>query len=234
MVIGPGHGDLELVLRVRAREPRLGLVHAALEPQRADHLRHHRVVAVVADAHLHLVLEVDALDVLEEAVHEVLARLLAVGDDVDAGVLLLLQPEQRRVALGLRELRAAGASRRPELVGLGEPGGLGQAAGDGGLEHGSSSRLCLPADVQRTLVEERAHPRRRNAPAGNLRLDHWFIVPCPVARRLRHAAASVKTRRNRLEPDRAFHRLHPLLDRDLGAAQDQRAIAVPTLALRPR
>ena len=36
--------------------------------------------------------------------HEVLARLLAVGDDVEAGVLLLLQPQQRGVALGALEL----------------------------------------------------------------------------------------------------------------------------------
>ena len=35
-------------------------------------------------------LEVDALDLLQKAVHEVLARLLAVGDDVDPRVLLLL------------------------------------------------------------------------------------------------------------------------------------------------
>ena len=88
----PRHGDLDLLLRVRAQDAGFGLVHAPLELQRAGHHRHHRVVAVVADAHLHLALEVDALDVLEEAVDEVLARLLAVGDDVQAGVFLLLQP----------------------------------------------------------------------------------------------------------------------------------------------
>ena len=114
---------------------RLGLVHAALQAQRADHLRHHRLVAVVADAHLHLVLEVDALDVLEEAVHEVLARLLAVADDVEAGVFLLLEPQQRGVALGSRELGAGELPLRPELVGFGEPARLGQAARDRRFEH---------------------------------------------------------------------------------------------------
>jgi hypothetical protein len=39
-------------------------------------------------------------------VHEVLPRLLAVRDDVDAGVLLLLQPEERCIALGGGEIRA--------------------------------------------------------------------------------------------------------------------------------
>ena len=80
-------------------------------------------------------LEVDSLDLGEEAVHEVLTRLLAVADDVDAGVFLHLQPEQGRVGLGAIELGAARLPFGPELLGLGEPGGLGQAAGDGGLEH---------------------------------------------------------------------------------------------------
>src|SRR6185295_19955377 len=81
------------------------------------------------------VLEIDALDLLEEAVHEVLPRLLAIADDVDAGGLLLLQPEQGGVALRLGELFPIRAPRGPELVGFGEPGRLGQAAGDSGLEH---------------------------------------------------------------------------------------------------
>ena len=101
---------MNLILRVRvgAQQARLGGVHAALQPQRRHHLRHHRVVAVVADAHLDLVLEVDALDLLEEAVHEVLARLLAVADHVEAGVFLGLDPQQRGVGLGLREFGALG------------------------------------------------------------------------------------------------------------------------------
>ncbi len=99
-----------------------------------DH-RDHRVVAVVADAHLHLVLEIDAVDGFEEAVDEVLARLLAVGDDIDAGVLLLLQPQQGGVALRALQIDARRAPGRPELVGFGEPAGLRQAAGNGGFEH---------------------------------------------------------------------------------------------------
>ena len=49
-------------------------------------------------------------DRLEEAVHEMLPRLLAVADDVDAGVFLRLEPEQRRVALGLGQRVARRAS----------------------------------------------------------------------------------------------------------------------------
>ena len=84
MVIGPGIVIFSFFFVCARAQPRLGRVHAALQAQRPDDLRHHRLVAVVADAHLDLVLEVDAVDRFEEAVDEVLARLLAVGDDVDA------------------------------------------------------------------------------------------------------------------------------------------------------
>ena len=79
--------------RVGAGEPRLAGVHARAQPQRRDHGRTHRLVAVVADAHLDAPVEIDALDRFEEAVDEMLARLLAVADDVDAGVLLQLERE---------------------------------------------------------------------------------------------------------------------------------------------
>ncbi len=140
IVIGPGRVNFSFLFVCAPRELRLEGVHAALEPQRPHHLRHHRFVAVGADAHLDLVGEVDALDALQEAVHEVLARLLAVADDVDAGVLLLLDGEEGGVALGLLQVGALEPPRRPQLVGLGQPGRLRQAAGDGGLEHGAPPR----------------------------------------------------------------------------------------------
>ena len=120
---------------MRARQPRLGLMHAAAQAERAGHRRHHRLVAVVADAHLDAPVEVDAVDVLQEPVHEMLARLLAIGDDVDAGILLLLDGQQRRIALGRGKVLAGQLPWRPQHVRFGEPGGLGQAAGDRGLEH---------------------------------------------------------------------------------------------------
>jgi hypothetical protein len=78
--------------------------------------------------------EVDALDLLQEAVHEMLARLLAVGDDVQAGVLLRLDPQQRGIGLGLRSASPS-ASIAATACGFGQPAGLGQAAGDGSFEH---------------------------------------------------------------------------------------------------
>src|SRR5689334_22432460 len=70
-----------------------------------------------------------------------LARLLAVGDDVDAAVLLELEREQRRIELAGREIGAGKPPLRPELIRLGEPGGFGQRARDGGRKHLSGSRL---------------------------------------------------------------------------------------------
>jgi hypothetical protein len=69
--------------------------------------------------------EVDPLDLLEEAVHEVLARLLAVRDDVQPGVLLRLDPQQRGVGLGLRSASPS-ASTAARACGFGQPAGLGR------------------------------------------------------------------------------------------------------------
>ena len=96
-----------------AREPGLACVHAPLEAKLAGDRRHHRLVAVGADPDLDLAGEVDPVDELEKAVDEVLARLLAVGHDVDAAILLQLEGEQGGVALGLVEFGACDAPRRP-------------------------------------------------------------------------------------------------------------------------
>ena len=63
-------------------------------------------------------------DPLEEAVHEMLARLLAIGDDIEPGILLLSDDEERRIALRGRELIAVEPPGRPEPIGFGKPGRL--------------------------------------------------------------------------------------------------------------
>jgi hypothetical protein len=107
-------------------------------PDRGGDRRHVDHVAVVADAHLGLTGPVDALDALEEAVDEVGAELLAVRDHVDPGRLLLLQPDQRRILLGALDRLPLVAPGSPELLRLGQPRGLRQAAGYRGLEHDAS------------------------------------------------------------------------------------------------
>lgn len=101
-------------------------MNAALQLQRRDDLRDESFVAVLADAHLDLVGEVDAFDLFEKAVHEMLPRLLALGDDVDARIFLHLDRKQRRVALGVDEFAAFKLPRRPKLVRLGQPFGFRQ------------------------------------------------------------------------------------------------------------
>ena len=94
---------------------------AALQGQRRHHLRHHRLVAVFADAHLDLVGEIDAVDLLQKAVDEMLAGLLALGDDIDAGILLQLHRQHGGVALGARQFVSLGLPGRPQRVRLGQP-----------------------------------------------------------------------------------------------------------------
>jgi hypothetical protein len=177
-VVAVGHGvddrhragqrELDLALRVRAQKARLNVVHAALQPQRRHHLRHHRLVAVGADADLDLVFEVDAFDALEEAVHEVLSRLLAVTDRREAGVFLRLDPHQRGVELGLLQRGALVRPARPQLVRLGEPAGLGQAASDRGAKHvgllDAKGSMSAQAHATRCRRTRAAAAARRDVP----------------------------------------------------------------------
>jgi hypothetical protein len=120
--MGPGYFGLEAM-------------HAPPAPKRAGNNRHFRIVAVVANAHCDPAAKIDAVDLLEKTVDEVLARLLAVGDDVDARVFLLLQPQQCRVALRRQERLAFEAPWRPQHSRLRQPGRFRQAAGNRRLEH---------------------------------------------------------------------------------------------------
>src|SRR3546814_12633682 len=99
-----------------AREGDLGRVDRCGPAERRDHGRAVGLVAVGPDADPCLLPEVDPLDFLEDAVDEMLAGLLAVGDDVDPGLGLVEQGEAPGVALGLLEPRGIlGGPRRPEL-----------------------------------------------------------------------------------------------------------------------
>src|SRR3954447_21399996 len=141
----PGQGVFEPPLRMDAGDQRFRRMHAAPPPERAGDGRHRRLVAVVADAHPHPLLEIDALDAFEKAVHEMLPRLLAVADD--PSVFLELQREQGRVALALGQRVAIEPPRRPQASRLGQPGRLWQAAGNRGFEHADdlfSTGFALP------------------------------------------------------------------------------------------
>ncbi len=70
--------------------------------------------------------EIDAVDLREEAMDEMLPRLLAIGDDVDAGVFLFFQGKQRRVALRFGERVALLRPRRPKHFGFASQNGFGR------------------------------------------------------------------------------------------------------------
>src|SRR6516225_2064707 len=107
-------------------------MHTAFKAQGAGDGRDHRLVTVGTDAHLDAPREIDALDEFEKAVDEVLPRLLAVGYDVDAAVLLQLEGDEGCVPLALFQSAAGEPPRRPQPHRLGKPCRFRQAAGNGG------------------------------------------------------------------------------------------------------
>jgi hypothetical protein len=157
--VGDGHrarqSELELVLRVGARGARFELVHGPLAADRASHGRDLGLVAVGADTDRLPTVEVDALEIAEKAMDEMDARLLAVADDVDAGVLLALHREDGRVDLARRERVALEPPCGPKFFRFSKPEGLRQAAGDGGFEHVGSREAIRAEPVRRgDLVRE--------------------------------------------------------------------------------
>ena len=130
------------MIRCGAEEPGRFLEHRLPAGDRSVDNRDVRVVPI-ANPHGLLVLEIDAVERLDERRDEVPSRLLAVGDDVDAGALLVREHEPHRVALRFGEGVALEPPRRPEHTGIGQPVRLGQAAGDGrgqDLAHGAGVR----------------------------------------------------------------------------------------------
>ena len=131
----PGQGEFELPACVSAGDCGLECVDALLTPQRSGDCRHFRGITIIANAHCDPPRKIDTLDVFEKAVHKVLTRLLAIGDDIDPGVLLLLDHQQRGVALRLNERLALQLPTRPQYPRLGQPSRFRQAARDRRLKH---------------------------------------------------------------------------------------------------
>ena len=94
--------------------------------------RRHAGIVAIADSDGLALLEIDTVEVFDKGRDEMLPCLFAIADDIDAGVLLLLQGQTQRVLLALDQFITLQLPWRPELLGLGEPGGFGQAAGSGG------------------------------------------------------------------------------------------------------
>src|SRR5262249_24266273 len=140
-----------------------------------------------------------------EAVHEMLARLLPVADDVDPGVLLGFDGENGGVALDLLRRVALEPPRRPQPVGLRQPCGLRQAPGYCRLEHVASSQAGLPALLPAKLTAIIADERPRGS-LGALLGDR----PTPEAPHSEREAPHVLSRRRRPLPRSGSSRPRPL------------------------
>ena len=98
-----GNGDLDRPVGIGAQERDVARLHRLPPADRADHARHDLETAGRARGNLRRVLAVHALERGGETVGVALAAHLAVGDDVDAGALLVADREQRGVVLRLLE-----------------------------------------------------------------------------------------------------------------------------------
>ena len=86
---GPGHGELERMVSMRAGELYLVSMDRSFAAEGRDHRRAIRVIAIIADADRCFFVEIDAVDFLKDTVHEMLARLFAIRDDIDPGFFLI-------------------------------------------------------------------------------------------------------------------------------------------------
>ena len=81
------------------------------------------------------ILKVDALDLLQKAMHKMLARLLPIAQDIKPRVFVRLDPSQRGIGLGSLQFGPSRLPFWPEFLGLGKPRRFGQTARDRGLKH---------------------------------------------------------------------------------------------------
>ncbi|SOO28380.1 hypothetical protein XAP6164_2380026 [Xanthomonas phaseoli pv. phaseoli] len=102
--------------------------HRRWAADRADHGRHAGVVAV-ANPHRLALFEIDTAEMFDKGGDEMLTGLFAVADDIDAGMLLFLQRQPQCILLAFDQFGVLQFPGRPQGLGLGKPGRLGQATG---------------------------------------------------------------------------------------------------------
>lgn len=124
---------LDRLIGLRAQELGIFDEHRLLARDRADHGRHAGLVAIT-DLDGFTLLEIHAIQVFDEGGDEVLTRLLAIADDVDPGVLLLLQGDAQGILLARDQCLTFEFPGGPEDLRFGEPGRFRQAASGGGRE----------------------------------------------------------------------------------------------------
>ena len=181
MVNGPGTVILIVRVGVGAQEFDVAHLDRMLAPHLADDARHRIGMAGAVERRAGIV-DVDAFERGGEAVGIALAPHLAVGDDVEAGALLVADREQRGIVLRLiqifrrdpPQLLRAHARRKAagELLAVDQPFRLGVGAdersGQKRQRHGDSSHLVWPGEAHFQ------HPRDMQRLAAGAVLD---LVP---------------------------------------------------------
>ncbi len=128
-----GHGDLDLPVRVSPQELDIAHLYRVLSPDLALDARDQNLMPAAA-GDLAGIIQVEPFERRREAVGIALASHFAVGEDVQAGALLVADREQRGVILGLFQPfqrhapQIGGADARghlfAELVAINQPVGL--------------------------------------------------------------------------------------------------------------
>ena len=101
MVNGPGTVILIAWLRIGAQETRVARLDRLPAANGTDDSRHRLGAARRARRRLAGIVDIDAVERRRETVGIALAPHLAIGDDIDAGALLIADRQQRRVILRL-------------------------------------------------------------------------------------------------------------------------------------
>jgi hypothetical protein len=141
----PRDRDLHRPVRVRLGKGELAHAGGATATDLADDARDEaRASSVAIGFLLALVLEINALPGRRGVIDEAFAPLLAVGQDVEANLLLIAQRDQRGIVLRLCELFAFEAEGNPAALGCSEPSRPRQAA-DAGCHQGSEQHVALSA-----------------------------------------------------------------------------------------
>ena len=111
----PGHGHLHRLRRVPAQEIEVAHADRVTAADRADDPRHRRRMAAAVERRARIV-EIDAFERRREQVRIAFAADFAVGDDVEAGLLLRADRDDRRVVLRLDQERLGNAPQflRPD------------------------------------------------------------------------------------------------------------------------
>src|SRR5690606_24196646 len=88
-------------------------------------------------------LEIDAVEVFDKRSDEMLARLLAIADDIDARLPLIVESQAQGILLSRSQFLILQFPWRPKFLWLRKPGGFWQAAGGGRRQKCFQDRLTF-------------------------------------------------------------------------------------------